>query len=306
MRSRLTRAEVQRQLATLAASVAQIEPEQRATMPELDWSGWALMRVQLAGPPGETLDEALWFRQPVARACDAAVVARLPPEPARSVSHEPGLRGVSRMLHLAAAAGAARRGLILGGLRFAPTSLCPPVRGRRGQTRCVRCALSAQTVAASQSLMRALARPAPDGWPQPPRNIAPTGQRLPQRERMGVPPVARPNSCCQGVCAAGRSAPVRRREAQWPWPRAARSSTDSSPCLSGESAANAASLATGHGREHRREVGGAAPTASLKRCGLPAHALAPRGANKPKPHCAQKLARVLQTRLLSHAGVDVV
>ncbi|MDO9032505.1 MAG: hypothetical protein Q7V09_18910 [Hydrogenophaga sp.] len=61
MRSRLTRAEVQRQLATLAASVAQIEPEQRATMPELDWSGWALMRVQLAGPPGETLDEALWF-----------------------------------------------------------------------------------------------------------------------------------------------------------------------------------------------------------------------------------------------------
>ncbi|MBW8470451.1 MAG: hypothetical protein K0M67_19460 [Thiobacillus sp.] len=61
MRSRLTRGEVQRQLATLAASVAQIEPEQRATMPELDWSGWALMRVQLAGPPGETLDEALWF-----------------------------------------------------------------------------------------------------------------------------------------------------------------------------------------------------------------------------------------------------
>ncbi|MDO9570489.1 MAG: hypothetical protein Q7J58_14110 [Hydrogenophaga sp.] len=61
MRSRLTRGEVQRQLATLAASVAQIEPEQRATMPELDWSGWALMQVQLAGPPGETLDEALWF-----------------------------------------------------------------------------------------------------------------------------------------------------------------------------------------------------------------------------------------------------
>ena len=61
MRSRLTRTEVQRQLATLAASVAQIEPEQRATMPELDWSGWALMRVQLAGPPGETLDEALWI-----------------------------------------------------------------------------------------------------------------------------------------------------------------------------------------------------------------------------------------------------
>ncbi|MBT9549422.1 MAG: hypothetical protein IV088_01125 [Hydrogenophaga sp.] len=61
MRSRLTRGEVLRQLVTLAASVAQIEPEQRATMPELDWSGWALMRVQLAGPPGETLDEALWF-----------------------------------------------------------------------------------------------------------------------------------------------------------------------------------------------------------------------------------------------------
>jgi uncharacterized protein with HEPN domain len=61
IRSRLTRAEVQRQLATLAASVAQIEPEQRATMPEFDWSGWALMGMQLARPPGETLDEALWF-----------------------------------------------------------------------------------------------------------------------------------------------------------------------------------------------------------------------------------------------------
>ena len=61
MRSRLTRAEVERQLGTVTASVAQIEPEQRATMPELGWSGWALMRVQLAGPPGETLDEALWF-----------------------------------------------------------------------------------------------------------------------------------------------------------------------------------------------------------------------------------------------------
>lgn len=71
MRSRLTRGEVQRQLATVAASVAQIEPGQRATMPELDWSGWALMRVQLAGPPGETLDEALWF------ACQSLVPATL-------------------------------------------------------------------------------------------------------------------------------------------------------------------------------------------------------------------------------------
>ena len=71
MRSRLTRGEVQRQLATVVASVAQVGPEQRAAMPEIDWSGWALMQGRLAGAPGEARDEALWF------ACQSLVPATL-------------------------------------------------------------------------------------------------------------------------------------------------------------------------------------------------------------------------------------
>jgi hypothetical protein len=109
--------------------------------------------------------------------------------------------------HLAAAAGAARRGLIRGGRRVAPTALCPPVWGRRGQTRCVRCALSAQTVAASQTTKRALARPAPDGRTQPPRNIAPTGQRLPQHEATGCSTGGAPTPFLPRRVRSGRSAP---------------------------------------------------------------------------------------------------
>ena len=61
LRSRLTRAEVQRQLATIAKSLAQIDDSDRTAMPEIDWSGWALIGRGLDGPPGEELDEALWF-----------------------------------------------------------------------------------------------------------------------------------------------------------------------------------------------------------------------------------------------------
>jgi len=70
-RSRLTRAEVLRQLTTLARSAAQVETAARADMPELDWPGWDALRPRLAGPAGEALDEALWF------ACESLVPATL-------------------------------------------------------------------------------------------------------------------------------------------------------------------------------------------------------------------------------------
>ncbi|NVO06482.1 MAG: hypothetical protein HXX19_11385 [Rhodoferax sp.] len=61
LRSRLTRAEVLRQLKQLADSAAQVEPALRASMPELDWSGWQSLRARLALAPGAELDDALWF-----------------------------------------------------------------------------------------------------------------------------------------------------------------------------------------------------------------------------------------------------
>jgi uncharacterized protein with HEPN domain len=61
LRSRLTRAEVLRQLKQLADSAAQVEPAMRAAMPELDWSGWDTMRARFDAPAGEALDETLWF-----------------------------------------------------------------------------------------------------------------------------------------------------------------------------------------------------------------------------------------------------
>ena len=93
------------------------------------------------------------------------------------------------------------------GWSAAPTSLCPPVWGRRGQTRFVRCALCAQTVAASQTKMRALARPAPDGRTQPPRKIAPTGQRLPQQQVNRYSNGDAPTPLLPRRVRSGRSAP---------------------------------------------------------------------------------------------------
>ena len=71
LRSRLTRGEVLRQLRTLADSVNQLGPAARSEMPELDWTGWDAMRPRFSGPPGESLDEALWF------ACESLVPATL-------------------------------------------------------------------------------------------------------------------------------------------------------------------------------------------------------------------------------------
>lgn len=71
LRSRLTRAEVLRQLKLLADSTSQMQPAARQAMPELDWRGWDAMRQHFSGPAGESLDEALWF------ACEALVPATL-------------------------------------------------------------------------------------------------------------------------------------------------------------------------------------------------------------------------------------
>ena len=71
LRSRLTRAEILRQLKMLADSVGQVEPAARDEMPELDWAGWDAMRPQFSGPSGASLDEALWF------ACASLVPATL-------------------------------------------------------------------------------------------------------------------------------------------------------------------------------------------------------------------------------------
>ena len=71
LRSRLTRAEVLRQLQALAASAAQMPPAERREMPELDWAGWDALRPRFDAAPGETLDEALWF------ACTSLVPATL-------------------------------------------------------------------------------------------------------------------------------------------------------------------------------------------------------------------------------------
>lgn len=71
LRSRLTRAEVLRQLKTLANSVGQLDPAARSGMPELDWTDWDAMRPRFSAPAGESLDEALWF------ACESLVPATL-------------------------------------------------------------------------------------------------------------------------------------------------------------------------------------------------------------------------------------
>jgi hypothetical protein len=110
-----------------------------------------------------------------------------------------------------------------------PGWLCPPVWGR-----------------ARPNSLRSLALSPLRQWPRV-RNEArtcapgprradtatpehrPTGQRLPQQEVVGYSTVGAPKPLLPRCGWVGRSAPVRRREAQWPWPRAQRaSSTDSS------------------------------------------------------------------------------
>lgn len=62
LRSRLTRAEVQRQLVTLADSLVQLAPTTLPhALPDLGWEGWHSLHGVLHGPPGRALDDALWF-----------------------------------------------------------------------------------------------------------------------------------------------------------------------------------------------------------------------------------------------------
>ena len=61
LRSRLTRAEVLRQIRLLARSAASVGADVRSAMPEVDWAGWESMCQSLALPPGAELDDALWF-----------------------------------------------------------------------------------------------------------------------------------------------------------------------------------------------------------------------------------------------------
>jgi uncharacterized protein with HEPN domain len=58
--SRLTRAEVQRQLQCLADTLADAPDALRHRMPELDWAGWRATRLALP-VPGAQQDDALWF-----------------------------------------------------------------------------------------------------------------------------------------------------------------------------------------------------------------------------------------------------
>lgn len=58
--SRLTRQEIQRQLATMARSLDSLGPDARVSLPELDWAAWLAMGREIitAGP---RQDEALLY-----------------------------------------------------------------------------------------------------------------------------------------------------------------------------------------------------------------------------------------------------
>jgi uncharacterized protein with HEPN domain len=60
MRSRLTRFEVQRQLQTLADTLADLPDAVRQVMPEIDWAGWRAVRLALPAP-GTPQEDAIWF-----------------------------------------------------------------------------------------------------------------------------------------------------------------------------------------------------------------------------------------------------
>jgi uncharacterized protein with HEPN domain len=60
LRSRLTRAEVQRQLRCLADTLAGAPDALHHLMPEIDWAAWRATRLALP-VRGDQQDEALWF-----------------------------------------------------------------------------------------------------------------------------------------------------------------------------------------------------------------------------------------------------
>ena len=60
LRSRLTRAETQRQLQRMAEALSDAPDALRHLMPEIDWAGWRATRLALANA-GAQQDEALCF-----------------------------------------------------------------------------------------------------------------------------------------------------------------------------------------------------------------------------------------------------
>ncbi|MBX3605895.1 MAG: hypothetical protein KF788_11505 [Piscinibacter sp.] len=59
-RSRLTRAEVRRQLRLMADLLLGLPPDLRASLPEIDWAGWQAI-VRSLGGSGAGDDDAPWF-----------------------------------------------------------------------------------------------------------------------------------------------------------------------------------------------------------------------------------------------------
>ena len=60
LHSRLTRAEVGRQLKTMTDIAIKLPPETRTMMAEVDWEGWEATARRLS-QPGPEADDALWF-----------------------------------------------------------------------------------------------------------------------------------------------------------------------------------------------------------------------------------------------------
>ena len=58
--SRLTRAEVRRQVKIMTDIAGKLPPQTCTLMAEVDWAGWAAMARQL-NEPGPAADKALWF-----------------------------------------------------------------------------------------------------------------------------------------------------------------------------------------------------------------------------------------------------
>lgn len=58
--SRLTRAETLRQVRIMSASAANVPPQTKTLLPEVEWRGWHTVAQQLDESP-ETQGEILWF-----------------------------------------------------------------------------------------------------------------------------------------------------------------------------------------------------------------------------------------------------
>ena len=60
LNSRLTRAEVRRQVKVMTDIAGKLPPQTCTLMAEVDWAGWAATARQL-NEPGQAADDALWF-----------------------------------------------------------------------------------------------------------------------------------------------------------------------------------------------------------------------------------------------------